>query len=41
MRFTMALRTDSVPRPVLAEIWRVSDGSIPKVDLSCAATTSG
>lgn len=41
MRSTMLFSTESVPRPVLAEMWRISEGSIPNVAFICAATMSG
>jgi hypothetical protein len=34
MRSTIALRTASTPWPVFADIWRISLGSMPKVDWS-------
>jgi len=41
MRSMIAFRMDSTPRPVLADIWSTSDGSMSKVELICAIIRSG
>lgn len=41
MRFTIASKIDSTPFPVLAEMWIISEGSMPKVDCIWAAIRSG